>query len=466
MVARILLDHAAIVLAVLAPPFAIALIEGIYPVAAGLLPGLGACLLGVLVAWRRSPPRDVRQIEAVVALTALFIIVSALPVPAFFALGMPVIDAIFESISAITSTGLTVARDTMDWPFVGHFLRAWMQWSGAFAIAVAGVALIMGPGSAGHEMGQASVDGRDVLSSMRAQARWMLLVYCVLTITAIAILVPLLPASWEAIVVGLSAVSTGGFTPRPDSLMSYSRGAQVAVMGIALSTTVSLFFHVLVVRQGPAKALRQSSAGPFVVALFLGALLVGGTKLAVDGWNPGELLAAVLNFVSGFTTAGFSVEPIDDAHALLALLLMAMLVGGGIGSTAGGIKLDRALTLAQTVSLSVLRLRAPRRAVTQLRENGERRSGDEIVSIAAIIVLYLTSAFLCWLFFLAWGMPPLPSLFDIVSALSTVGLSTGVVGPDLPGHLKIVLAIAMLAGRLEFLALLVFLLPGTWIRRA
>jgi trk system potassium uptake protein TrkH len=465
-VCRILLGHSTVVFAVLTPPFAVAVVEGAYGVAAGLLPGIAVCLLCALLAWRLPPADDVRHIEAVTTLTALFIIVSILPVPAFQALGMPAIDAFFESVSGITSTGLTVARDTMEWPFAGHFLRAWMQWSGGFAIAVAGVALILRPGAAAHEMAQVGVDGRDLLSSMRAQARQMLVAYCLLTALAIGLLVLLLPNAWEGVVVALTAVSTGGFTPRADSLMSYSRAAQVAVLGVGLSTTVSLFFYVLIVQKGPRKALRQSNAVPVLVALTLGALLVGGAELATEGWHPDDVLEATLNFISGFTTAGFSVAPIDDTRALLALLLMAMLVGGGVGSTAGGIKLDRALTLARAVALSVLRLRAPRRAVIQLRENGQRRRADDLIGIAAIIALYLTSAFLCWLAFLASGMPPLPALFDIVSALSTVGLSTGVVGPDLSGHLKAVLVIAMLAGRLEFLALLVFLLPGTWIRRS
>jgi trk system potassium uptake protein len=464
-VGHILLGHCAIVLAVLGPPFAVALIEGAHMVAAGLAPGLALSAAGAFAAWRRPAVDDVRHIEAVTALAAMFIIVSLLPVPAFIALGMPCLDAVFESVSGITSTGLTVALGAMDWPFAGHFLRAWLQWSGGFAIAVAGVALLLGPGPAARQMGEVGIEGRNLLSSTRAQARQLLAVYCVITVIAIAVLSFMLPSAWEGLVVALAAVSTGGFTPRPDSLASYSQLSQIVVILICLSTTMSLFFYVLLRNEGLRKALTRSNAGSVLVSVLSGAVFVTAAKFAVDGWRTDDVLPSLLNFVSGFTTAGLSVQHVDDADVLVALLLLAMLIGGGIGSTSGGIKLDRAVTLMRMVGLSLLRLRAPRRAVTHLTERGKAVEADAIISIGAIIALYCATAFVAWIIFLASGMAPLASLFDVVSALSTVGLSTGVTGPDMADHLKLVLIVAMLAGRLEFLALLALILPATWNKR-
>jgi trk system potassium uptake protein TrkH len=72
---------------------------------------------------------------------------------------------------------------------------------------------------------------------------------------------------------------------------------------------------------------------------------------------------------------------------------------------------------------------------------------------------------LLWAAIAAAGHPPLPALFDAVSALSGVGLSTGVIGPDLQGWLKALAVFAMLLGRIEFFVLIALLLPSTWISR-
>lgn len=464
-VVRTVLSHSAVVFTAITPPVVVALVEGTLHVAAALLPAAVACIAGHLLARRQPLPDDVRQIEAALSFVALFVLTGALCVPAFMALGMPAVDAVFESVSGITSTGLTVAADASEWPFAGHFLRSWLQWIGGFAIAVAGVALILGPGGVAHRMGEVGIGGRDIVSSTRAQARALLTVYCILSGLALVILVPLMPTWWEGVLIALSAVSTGGFTPRPDSLASYSTSAQVVVLLICASTTLSLNFYVLLRHEGLRNALRRSNCAPVLLALVGGALLTVVVKLTVGGHSPDAVRASVLNFISGFTTAGFSVAPVADADAVVALILVAMLIGGGVGSTAGGIKLDRALTLAQMIGLSLLRLRSPRRSLTRLRADGRTVHAERIVAIAAIVVLYCVTGFVAWMMFLASGMPPLASIFDVVSALSTVGLSSGVTGVGLAVHLKIVLIIAMLAGRLEFLALLAFILPATWKRR-
>jgi len=465
-VARTVAAHSLIMLAAVGPPLLVAALEGAIDLALALVPAVVLCLAGALVAHYRPRIDNVRQIEAVAAFVALFLLVSVFAAPGFLALGMTPLDALFESVSGVTSTGLTVAEATMDWPIAGHFLRAWLQWTGGFAIAVAGVALILGPGAASHEMGEVGINGRDLVASTRAQARQLLAAYCVITLIAIAILAALLPSWWEGVVVALSAASTGGFTPRADSLASYSPLAQSAVMAVCVATTVSLYAYVVARQSGVRRALSSSNAGAVLVALGSGTALVALAAAALNGWETEGVLDTALNFLSGFTTAGFAVAPIAQADALVALILFAMVVGGGIGSTAGGIKLDRVMTLGGMVGLSLLRLRSPRRSVTRLESNGKTVAADRVISIAAILALYTLTGLIGWLLFLTAGLAPLASVFDIVSALSTVGLSTGVVGPDLPAHLKAYLIVAMLAGRLEFLALLAVILPATWKRRA
>ena len=463
-VARASLALAHVVAMVLAVPFAVALGEGAWKVAAALGVPLLLPMVAAGLAGRYPPGRDLRQIEAVAVLVLLFAGVSVLAVPGFMALGLSPVDALFESVSAITSTGLTVAEGTMGWPLAGHALRGWMQWAGGFAIAVAGVALILGPGSArgaASALGRAGLPDRDLLSSTRAQARRLLVAYSALTVLAAVAFVPLFPTWWEGVAVALAAVSTGGFTPRPDSLESYSRAAQAATMVACLATTFSLMAYVRVRRDGPRAAFVESNAAR-VVALCLAVSVTAAGLRLVSGGSPAHALDALLNTLSGVTTAGFSVAPIGLHTPVMALILGAMVVGGGAGSTAGGIKQERAATLAAMVQVALTRLKSPPRTVTPLKIHGARVRRAQVTALGAVLFLYAASTMVVWILLLLGGVAPMPALFDTVSALSTAGLSMGAVGPDLAWPLKLVLAAAMLLGRLEFLAFVAVLSPGTW----
>jgi trk system potassium uptake protein TrkH len=146
----------------------------------------------------------------------------------------------------------------------------------------------------------------------------------------------------------------------------------------------------------------------------------------------------------------------------MVLLLGAVVVGGGSGSTTGGVKVERVAMLARMVQVALLRLKAPARAVTPLKARGARVTPGQVTGLGAVLLLYAGSALVCWTALCLGGVDPMAGLFDTVSALSTAGLTMGAAGPDLAWPLKLVLVAAMLLGRLEFLALIAVLSPGTW----
>jgi trk system potassium uptake protein TrkH len=102
-------------------------------------------------------------------------------------------------------------------------------------------------------------------------------------------------------------------------------------------------------------------------------------------------------------------------------------------------------------------------AVVTPRLGGRVLDSDEIGRALGLVLLFLLTAMVSWLFFLFAGYPPLDSLFEVVSALCTVGLSTGITGPELPDHLKLLLCVDMWLGRVEIVALVVVLFPRTWL---
>ena len=141
---------------------------------------------------------------------------------------------------------------------------------------------------------------------------------------------------------------------------------------------------------------------------------------------------------------------------------MSMFIGGGIGSTTGGIKILRLLILLRLFQILLQRTTISSHAVSEARLGGKLLESDDIQRALLLIFLFLLVILFSWFAFLMFGYPAMDALFEVVSAIGTVGLSTGITGEDLPQVLKALLCIDMLVGRVEIVALLVVLYPATW----
>jgi len=158
-----------------------------------------------------------------------------------------------------------------------------------------------------------------------------------------------------------------------------------------------------------------------------------------------------------------SVSELSPASKIA--LMFSMSIGGGVGSTAGGIKIVRLMAILRLAQLLVFRSQLAPHAVLPVRFAGRTLDTADIQKFLLLPLLFGAVVVVSWLLFALLGYPPLDSLFDVVSAVGTVGLSTGVTGKELPALLKFVLCGDMLLGRLEIIAWLVVLSPKTWIGR-
>ncbi len=170
--------------------------------------------------------------------------------------------------------------------------------------------------------------------------------------------------------------------------------------------------------------------------------------------------------VSAQTTAGFSsldTGSLDNVSKLL--LIFAMGIGGGVGSTAGGIKLLRLLVLITLIRHLVHIICVPANTVIEQKLGKRTIEPGEARDALVIILLFVGVILLSWLPFVAYGYAPLDALFEVVSATATAGLSTGIATQELPTVLKSVLCVDMFLGRLECVAWLIFFYRRTWIGR-
>lgn len=469
---RVVLRYAGqlcVVLAVLTSvPCAVAAASGEWDLALRCLLVAGGLGIAGAVLARLPAPAQVQANEGIVIAASMFL---AAPVAMTYPLmgaGLPAVDALFEAVSGVTTTGLSTVTAVADKPAAFLFARAWMQWYGGLGIVVLLVALVMRPGQTAVRIAGFEADEIDLVGGARAHARPLLLVYGALTLAGIVLLWALVGDLFPAVLLALASVSTGGFAPYDQSLGALAQwSARGGVLALCFAGAVPLMLY----RRAWAGTWRHVAGDVQLRALLLACAatvlaLAAAIRLTGAASWPAALALAAEHGISAQTTAGFSSADVSQLHAGPKLVLIAaMFVGGGLGSTAGGVKIVRLLILLQIVRVFVLRTGLARHAVLEPRLGGRRLDAPDIQAALVVLLLFAGVVAASWACFVLAGHDPLDSLFEVVSATGTVGLSTGIAGPDLAAALKGVLCADMLLGRLEVFALLVVLYPRTWVGR-
>jgi trk system potassium uptake protein TrkH len=422
---------------------------------AALLPSLA---LGAL-ARLPAPARPIQANEALVVSALAFVLAATLMTHPLGAAGLPALDAWFEAVSGVTTTGLSIVPDPQNRSDAFLFTRAWMQWFGGLGMVVLSLALAAGRPADMRRLGDAASDEESLDQSARLHARRVLVVYTVMTVVGLALVCAAGVPLFQAMIHTLAAVSTGGFSGFADSLAGLDRWGQAALAAVACAGALPLplFYRAY------ARGLGQLWRDPELRALGTALLLVTLLLWWLGHMAPADALAQA---VFAQTTTGYStldLAGLDPAAKLV--MILSMVTGGGVGSTAGGMKLLRILILIRVIQLAILRVQIPRHGVLQPELGGRALEPAQIEHALLLLLLYPLVILMSWLPFLIAGYAPLDALFEIVSAVGTVGLSVGIATPDLAGGLKLLLSLDMLLGRLEIIALLVLLYPGTWYKR-
>jgi len=431
--------------------------------------GLSASGFGLA---RLRAPSKLQVNEGMVLVALMFIFTPLVMSYPMMGLGMDFIDAFFEAVSGVTTTGLSTKATLVGAPQTFLFARAWMQWYGGLGVIVFSLALVMQPGLVAKGLvakglAATAAETDDLVGGTRAYAQRALKVYGGLTVLGIIGSLAVGIGFLDAVLYTFAAISTGGFAPNDGSLSTLGRPSQLWITLLCLAGAIPLAFYYRLFKEKRRVAVDFLQLQAVIIASLVVSLAVGATMWLSAGmaW-PQVLHHAPLLAISAQTTAGFSSMPCAQLDAGSKLILIfSMLVGGGAGSTAGGFKLLRLLVVVSVFRLILLRTGLSKHAVIEPRLAGRRLMDDEIHAALLLIVMFVAVVVLSWLPFVAMGYSPLDSLFEVVSATGTAGLSVGLTSTTLPALLKGILCVDMLMGRLEIMAWLVMFYPGTWFGR-
>lgn len=392
------------------------------------------------------------------------------------------LDAWFDAVSGLTTTGLSLVHDLDHLAPSLNFWRHLLHFLGGQGIVIAALVLFAGGGGLTLYYGEAR-DER-ILPSVRSTARFIWTVALVHLAAGVLVLGLIghqfLGFDWKraffhALMIFFAGFDTGGFAPQSTSLGYYHSAIFELAAGVMMVAGAMSFGLHFALWRGPRRAIFKNLETRAILATFMGtmALTIAGLGIAgVYSSIMGLTRQGFFQILSAHTGTGFATIPSAELAAWSGFafggMAIAMALGGMGSSTAGGVKALRVGLTVKAVTNQIKQLLLPEGAVvgTQYYQSGRRRLTPELAESAMTVSLLYVALFLVGAgVAIGYGYGLQEALFESVSAGASVGLSVGVTDPSMPVLLKLTYMFQMWAGRLEFVA--VFAFAGflySWVR--
>ncbi len=459
------------------PPLAVAVVSGDGGGYAFGVSALVLFLIGVAL-WlpAHRAKRDISLREGFLVVVAAWTVIGlsgALPLLLISNPEMRLVDAVFESISGLTTTGATVLTGLDQLPHAVLFYRQQLQWLGGMGIIVLAVAVLPMLRIGGMQLYRAETPGpmKDSKLTPRitetAKALWYL--YLGLTVLCAAGYWLAGMGSFDAVAHAFSTIAIGGFSTH-DLSIGYFNSPLIELIATVFMALAGINFalHFL--------AWRRASAGPYLkdtelrVYVVLLLSLVGVCALYLFATGTYDSVGQAIRYgmfhaVSIATTTGFTTTAHYSWPSFLPLLLLlASFVGGCAGSTAGGIKVIRMMLIYKQGAREVRRLIHPN-AHLPIKVGGKSMSDAVVNAVWGFFALYMAGFLALSVLLTATGLDLVTAISAVAACLNNLGPALGDAGASYAGlndTAKWLLSLAMVLGRLEVFTLIVLFTPTFW----
>lgn len=465
--------------ALMAVPFITALVFQEWEPAERYLLGIGiALVIGTLLQFLRIEPGRLGRRQALAVTGFAWIVLAFFASVPLFLSGhyATYMDALFDGVSGLTTTGATVALDIDHFSNADNMFRFMMHLVGGLGLIVVALSLGIFGKRSGSSLYTAEGRSEHVVPNVVQTTQLILRITLVIifiaavVLTALCISIGMEPvrAVLQSIWLAISAFNTGGFAPMAESVSYYnSIPIEVFLMLLMILGSISFVVHAEV-----WKGRLQSFFGDIEIRTMLIWLLVMTVVVAASlsasalfSDLPAMIRRGLFMVVSAFSTTGFQnvttnqLTTVFSSGAFLALALIAA-VGGSAGSTAGGVKLHRVGIIFKSIVSTVKEAVSPSsaRVVVSYNHLGRRvLSSDAVKEAMTVFVLFVITYSVGALVGIAHGYEASQAIMESVSMTSNGGIITGIVTPGMSPSLEAFYIFQMWAGRLEFVTLLAVL---------
>ena len=429
---------------------------------------------GSLVITNKDVDLKISLKEAFVITVLSWLLISFLcAVPFLYTeVNLGMIDALFETMSGVTTTGATVLSNLDSLPKGILIWRAFLQWLGGIGIVV--LALFILPFLRIGGMQLFHLEGDDPydksLPKISSVIKKIFIIYLILTIILIFLYYIFGMMLFDAISHSFTTISTGGFSTHNDSF-AYFNNDKILVIAIIFMILGSLPFLVLV--QTSNKNLfaifKDHQVRVFLLILSIAVILIFYfANNYVDGNYLRKIVSVSFNTISIISGTGYISENFENwGNYASVLFLILMFIGGCAGSTTGGLKVFRFQILFKYINIHLQKILKPHSIIAS-KFNGKKINETTYESVMSFFFLYIFTFFTSALLLSFSGLDFLTCFSAAASAISNVGPGLGeIIGPEgnyglLNNYSKVVLIFTMLLGRLEMITILILFIPSFW----
>lgn len=411
---------------------------------------------------------SIREGIAITGLSWLFAsIIASLP----FLTGhyMPLVDCLFEGVSGITGSGASVVKDIPGLPTSIMLWRSLTHWLGGLGIIVIFIAIVPQTGTKSLKMFEVETTGPTEtrpLPRFKDTAHALLIVYIFLTFIIIALLLLCGFSFSDAVNNAMSAIATGGFSTRNESIGYFDNLPAEVVLTIAMLLGGGNFsLYLIAWKQGYHKILKDGEFIAYMALFGLLSMAITTNLFAAVDMNLFEAFRyASFQTAATISTTGFSNSDFDTWPAFSKYcLLIVMITGGCAGSTSGGMKIARFLLLFKMIHFIIQEKLHPNQIIHMKYDTVERL--DIVVNrVGRFFFLYVFLALMGALIFTIEGLPIMDAIVLGFSAIGNAGVAFGAANDfsTLNDLTKYICCGLMVVGRLEIFLFLVMLKPSFW----
>lgn len=433
-------------------------------------------IISIFTIFLFKMPRYIRPINGLIMIGVVWITCILFGILPFVLSGMPLIDAIFESTSGFTTTGATIMANIESWPSGILLWRSVTNAIGGIITVIIFLLIFPIVGYGERTMFSNELSGSDnngYTVKVKDAAKQFILIYSALVVIMLVLLMIAGVSLYESLCMSMSAVSTGGFMCKNDSLASYDLIVKaIATLFMFLGGTNFYLHYRSIIEKKPASYLKNEEfvvmAGWFTfVSVIVFLILYGGNLVYDAGTIVTDFINVALNVVSAGTNTGFASSDFAlwPGVALLFILIIT-LIGGSSGSTSGGIKISRVIIIFRTVKNGFLKMIHPS-GVFDVKYDKKSINDQGVISAFSIALLFLVTVLIGSIIIMLCGISVDDSFALVISCITNFGPGIGNFGPmgscqDLIPFAKIVLSVVMWIGRLEIVAALILFTPKFW----
>ena len=463
----------------LAAPLITAVVFQEWHAASRYLLTVGVFLIsGSLLRFLRIQPGRLSRQQAV-AVTGLAWLVLAFfaAIPLFFSGHYAsYLDALFEAVSGLTTTGASVVRDLDHLSYADNMWRFMMHLMGGLGLVVVGLSFgLFGKGGASlfTSEGRSEHVVPNVVQTTQFIGKITIAFIGISTVVVglLCLSIGMEPARalLQSFWVSISAFMTAGFVPMSQNILYYhSIAIEVVLILVMLLGSINFTLHSEILR-GRVQSffadteIHYTAAWLILIVVVLAASMAGSR---VFSELPTIERRGLFMMAAAFTTTGFqniTTDQLTSAFPSGAFLVLAILmaVGASQGSTAGGIKINRFAILAKSIIATIKETLAPdtARIVSSYHHIGRRPVSPELVREATtVLILYGVTYVVGTLAGIASGYEASQAIFESIAMASNGGITSGIVVPGMSWPLELFYLLEMWAGRLEFVTLFALLI--------